>query len=316
MRKKLIIILVVVIILFVGFTRFFRSNVKPTELISRESQIPAGAVKLTPTMDDHPPILHTSEFQLPTPLDIISSAGAEDSPFIPADRDELYFFFTPDVEVPAEGQLFDGVTGIYVSRRLAGVWQEPERVRLQKPGKLALDGCEFIQGDMMLFCSAREGYEGLQWFSAKYQNDSWTKWQPANFDPAFDVGELHIYNDELYYHSARPGGQGEYDIWLLSRIDGEWKNPVNVVVVNSETNDGWPYISPDGTELWFTRSYLGTPAVFRSKRVSDAWQPPELIVSQFAGEPTLDRDGNLYFVHHYYRAGVMLEADIYVAYKK
>jgi len=46
------------------------------------------------------------------------------------------------------------------------------------------------------------------------------------------------------------------------------------------------------------------------------WQVPELIISQFAGEPTLDRDGNLYFVHHYYKDNVMLEADIYVAERK
>ena len=46
------------------------------------------------------------------------------------------------------------------------------------------------------------------------------------------------------------------------------------------------------------------------------WQEPELIVSQFAGEPTLDSQGNLYFVHHFYRDGRMIEADIYVSRKK
>jgi hypothetical protein len=40
------------------------------------------------------------------------------------------------------------------------------------------------------------------------------------------------------------------------------------------------------------------------------------MVSSFAGEPTLDAQGNLYFVHHFYSGGVMLEADIYVAYRK
>jgi hypothetical protein len=46
------------------------------------------------------------------------------------------------------------------------------------------------------------------------------------------------------------------------------------------------------------------------------WQPPELIISQFAGEPTLDDEGNLYFVHHFYQDGEMIEADIYLAEKK
>jgi hypothetical protein len=33
----------------------------------------------------------------------------------------------------------------------------------------------------------------------------------------------------------------------------------------------------------------------------------------FAGEASLDLVGNVYFTHHFYRDGVMLEADIYVA---
>jgi len=41
-----------------------------------------------------------------------------------------------------------------------------------------------------------------------------------------------------------------------------------------------------------------------------------MIISQFAGEPTLDKEGNIYFTHHFFKDGVMLEADIYVAMKK
>jgi len=42
----------------------------------------------------------------------------------------------------------------------------------------------------------------------------------------------------------------------------------------------------------------------------------ELIVSQFAGEPTLDDNRNLYFTHHYFIDGEMIEADIYYAERK
>jgi hypothetical protein len=68
--------------------------------------------------------------------------------------------------------------------------------------------------------------------------------------------------------------------------------------------------------LWFTRTYLGTPAIFQSLKSAGNWTAPQLIVSRFAGEPTLDDAGNLYFVHHFYENDVMIEADIYVAYKK
>jgi hypothetical protein len=41
-----------------------------------------------------------------------------------------------------------------------------------------------------------------------------------------------------------------------------------------------------------------------------------LILSQFAGEASVDQDGNVYFVHHYYREGEMIEADLYIMQKK
>jgi hypothetical protein len=187
---------------------------------------------------------------------------------------------------------------------------------LQDAGKLALDGAEFVQGNEMLFVSAREGYTGLHWFSANYVNDRWSNWQLADFEASFEVGELHIHGDELYYHSSRNGGKGKLDIWKLTRIDGEWQQPENIAAANTTADEGWPYISPDGNELWITRTYLGTASLFRSQKLNGEWQTPELIVSQFAGEATLDSDGNLYFVHHFFDNGQMIEADIYVAKRK
>jgi hypothetical protein len=104
---------------------------------------------------------------------------------------------------------------------------------------------------------------------------------------------------------------------MATSVDGEpFGDPVNLWEVNTPEDDSRPYVSPDGTELWITRWYQGSPAIFRSLRHEGAWLEPELILSQFAGEPTLDAEGNLYFVHHFYIDGVMREADIYVAYRK
>jgi hypothetical protein len=156
----------------------------------------------------------------------------------------------------------------------------------------------------------------LNWFRATEENGSWAAWQQYEFDSMLGVGELHIHGDELYYGSERPGGMGGADIWIATRTEGIWQDPVNVEAVNSSYDDTRPYLTPDGDELWITRTYEGTPALFRSRKVEDAWTEAELIVSRFAGEPTLDSQGNLYFVHHFYENGVMLEADIYVAYRK
>jgi hypothetical protein len=85
-----------------------------------------------------------------------------------------------------------------------------------------------------------------------------------------------------------------------------------VAAVNTQDAEGWPALRPDGKELWFTRNF----GLWRSKSVGGEWQPPELILSPLAGEASLDEAGNVYFVHHFYKDDQMLEADIYVAYKK
>ena len=97
--------------------------------------------------------------------------------------------------------------------------------------------------------------------------------------------------------------------WTYNEV---WGEPVNVAAVNSEYMDGWPFISPDGNELWFTRG-PGAPELWRSKRVSGERAEPERMFAPFAGEISMNNAGNLYFTHHFYEDDVMLEADIYVA---
>jgi hypothetical protein len=293
---------------------------KEYPLKTREEALPADAAKMTPDGDWHPPVLHSGEWENPAPLgDAINTRGAEDSPFITPDGDTLYFFFTPDVRVPPEKQLLDGATGIYASKKTGDAWGAPERVVLQDPGKLALDGCAFVQGNSMWFCSAREGHSGVRLFAAEFRGGRWQGWRYLG-DELFDneVGEMHITPDgkELYFHSSRSGGQGQLDIWVSEKEGEGWGEPLNVLAVNTGESEGWPFISADGGELWFTRFHLGSPAIFRSKKIQGGWSEPELIVSSFAGEPSLDSGGNLYFVHHFYEDGKMIEADIYFARRK
>jgi hypothetical protein len=288
---------------------------------SRLESIPADIIKQSPETDRLPPILHSDEFQQPAPLgNAINTAGAEDSAFITPDGNTLYFFFTPNGNIPVEQQVNDGVTGIYVSQKINGEWQSAERVVLQEPGKASLDGCEFVQGTQMWFCSARAGnYRGMDMWTADYIDGKWTNFKNAGklLNQEYEIGEMQLTADgtEMYFHSGRAGGKGGQDIWVTRKVNNVWQEPENVTAVNTADNEGWPFITQDGNELWFTRWYQGSPAVFRSKKVNGSWAEPELIISQFAGEPSLDKDGNLYFTHHFYWDNKMQEADIYVAYK-
>jgi hypothetical protein len=237
--------------------------------VNRLDKLPVDISKRTPDNDPHPPILHSDEFETPIPLgDGINTSGAEDSPFILPDGNTMYFFFTPDVRIPPNEQLIDSVTGVWVSHKINNVWQPAVRVWLQDPGKLALDGAVAIQGDEMWFASAREGYTGMNMFIAKWIDGKWSNWTYCGdrLMKEIKIGEVHLHGNDLYFHSDREGGQGNYDIWMTTRNGNTWSDPINIAAVNSPEMDGFPFISSDGNELWFCRTYLGTPAVFRSKK--------------------------------------------------
>ena len=229
------------------------------------------------------------------------------------------------MSIPVERQLLDSMTGIWVTHHSGENWSEPERLRLSDPGEPALDGCEFVLDDWMVFCSARAGNQReIDLYTADFVNGEWTNWQIwGNEIIEYEVGEMHVTADgqDLYFGSKRPGGYGGMDLWVSKKETDGWGEPVNLgPQVNTANDEGWPFVSVDGLELWFTgQSTKGRPgsAIFRSLRQLDgSWGAAEEIISTFAGEPTLSGDGKtLYFVHHYYSADLsqMLEVDIYTS---
>ena len=294
-----------------------------TAAVSRLAAIPAGAGKVAPHEDAWPPVVAPG-WSKPVPLGApVNTAGAEDSPFVTPDGEALYFFFTPDLNVPAEEQLLDRVTGIWLARPAGEGWGEPEHLLLASLDELHLDGCPTVVGTWMVFCSARaSNSREVDLYTATLRDGTWTDVQNWGepFSTGYDVGEMHITADgsALYYSSARPGGLGWLDLWVSFRTGDGWGEPVNLGPrANTAADENRPFAN--GEELWFdaqSRQGLPGPAIFRASRHPDgSWSEPEEVVSSFAGEPSLTGDGRvLYFVHHYPSAdmGRMIEADLYV----
>ena len=292
----------------------------------RVDSVPAGVIKLTPQNDPAPPQLVAAFrgiWQDPVPAPIpINTAGAEDSPFITPDGRTLYFWFNGDESKDALAQTKDPMTGVYWTKQVDGTWQEPQRLWLQYYDKLGFDGAPTVSGNTLWFCSIRPGnYRDIDVWSAQLANGHWVDWSNAGklLNQDYQVGELHLVDSDtqLYFDSSRSGGSGGKDIWVTSVLNGQWQEPVNVAAVNTAFDEGQPFVSDDGNELWFTRLTPG-PEVWRSLKIDGRWQQPEKIIANLAGEPTLDAAGNLYFVHHRFDASLnrVTEADIYVCYRR
>jgi len=89
-----------------------------TNEVDREALIPRSAVKMSPDTDPNPPRLYSGDYEPPVPAPgQVNTAGAEDGVFVTPTGDTMYFFFTPDVNVPVEKQILDGVTGLYGSQK-------------------------------------------------------------------------------------------------------------------------------------------------------------------------------------------------------
>ena len=331
-RHHGILLVLIAILMLVFIAASGCSEPKTTvTVVPRAEAIPADIDKIIPEIDEFAPVVHNPLWENPVPLEgPINTLGAEDSPFITSDGNILYFFFTPDVRVPVEKQIIDGATGVYWSKKVDGVWADPERLLLNDD--VSMDGCICMQGDTLWFASVRRGNLGtIDVYTASYQDGKWTDWKNAGeqLNRELDIGEFHITPDgnTIYFGWVKNGTTDSGSIWENNRdiyrsdkVNGVWSEPANLGPnVNSGGMEDQPFISVDGSELWFTgQSRLGYtgPAVFRSVKMQNGeWGRAEEIISNFAGEPTLDAAGNIYFVHHYYRDGTMIEADIYIASK-
>jgi Tol biopolymer transport system component len=95
--------------------------------------------------------------------------------------------------------------------------------------------------------------------------------------PSFDLTPAISFDGlTLVFSSARPGGQGNTDLWMATRpsVADPFGAPSSLgPVVNSSANDGTPAFSPDGLTLFFSSDRPGGLGAF------DLWMTTRASVS-------------------------------------
>ena len=172
----------------------------------------------------------------------------------------------------------DGLTLYFASMRPGGVgyhdlwvatrasiideWSEPVHLG-DAVNSWAQDWAPSISGDglTLYFRSIRTGGRGQGdiWVSKRSsKDDSWP--DATNAGPGINTSSdecmpcISADGLELYFGSARPGGYGADDLYVVTRAttDDLWSDPENLgPAVNSQGGDASPSISPDGLTLFF-----------------------------------------------------------------
>ena len=141
-------------------------------------------------------------------------------------------------------------------------------------------------------CDRRGGLRGWDiWMSeanSPHQDFSPAVALPAPVNSWYDDSGACISDDglTLYFASNRPGGSGDFDIWVTTRktTQDPWGQPVNLgPTVNSPYYDNHPSISADGLTLYFDSrrpDALGLDLytdiyVTRRPSVNGEWSTPE-----------------------------------------
>ena len=227
-----------------------------------------------------------------------------------------------------------GGDDIWVSHRTPGSdWSEPTNV--------AVLNTEFADslpmfadnGSTLYFFSDRPGGCGAGDLWVSYQS-CWGWSVPENIgcrinSPQIDNAPAFYANtwndtDQLYFGSNRPGGVGDFDVYVTTRDHTTWKwgLPELVTEVSSTARDTRTFVRSDGREMFITSNRdggLGALDMWVSTRLTglDPWSTPVDVgdpISSSAddGSPWLSSDGTtMYFFST--RAGGYGARDIYFA---
>ncbi len=210
-----------------------------------------------------------------------------------------------------------------------------EVVNFDPPFKRIVASCISSDGLCLYFDSDRPGGSGGAdiWMATRTSmSDSWSN--PVDLgdsvnSPAWDLGPS-VSGDglELYFGSARPGGSGDWDVWMCARetLSDSWSTAVNLgPTVNSSEYDGHPFISTDGLALFITSARAGGHGdwdiwfITRATRDDDWGEPvnlgPSLNTSAGEAEPSLSDNGRMLYFSDWWvpRPGGVGKNDIWQA---
>lgn len=210
----------------------------------------------------------------------INSAFHEYSPLVSADGNTM--IFTSNRPDEKAGSAFTKFEDIYISKRVNGEWNKPEKISPNINIKFN-DAAASLSPDGKTLVLYYE-YGGGDIYVSKSDGSGWTKPTPLNKNintPNFWETSAFLTNDgqKLYFTSNRPEGLGNLDIYVSEMEQtGDWGKANNLgPAINTEGREDSPVVDANGTTLYFSSDghpTMGGMDIFKSDFKDGAWQKP------------------------------------------
>jgi len=166
-------------------------------------------------------------------------------------------------------------------------WSTPVKLIMEGYSQLAMDqfsGLSMnIDGDVMFLYFSEEKNNPINdiYISKKAENGNWSR--PEKLDYIVNTEDydeiapsLAADNKTLYFSSNRPGGYGDYDIWMTRRLDDtwtKWSEPVNLGgKINSSLWDGYFAVEANGKNAYFSSANYASGKSDLFKMTLEPWQ--------------------------------------------
>jgi hypothetical protein len=171
---------------------------------------------------------------------------------------------------------------LWVADKVGSVWRSP--VNLGPAINSSYDDQDpwiSPDGNTLVFSSTRSGGYGYLdlWMSKKVGGN----WQPpVNLGNVINTSDWEstcwMSQDTLglYFASNRSGGQGDWDIWMSTKVGGVWNTPTNLGPnINGPTLETSPMLTSDEQALYFSSNVTGNCDIYSSRKVGGIWQPKQ-----------------------------------------
>jgi hypothetical protein len=197
------------------------------------------------------------------------------------------------------------------------------------PCSISSDGLELYLMDAYTFRPSNLGGNDIWVAKRSSISEPWS--EPLNLGPLINTEHddalpcLSADGLSLYFGSRRPGGYGDWDIWVARRStkDDNWGTPKNLgPPVNGSSGDTYPTISVDNLSLYFSSNRPGGSGgmdswVSTRATTDDPWGEP-VNLGEAINSPVYDScpyisSDSLALFFHSRRDGGHGEADLYVA---